>query len=150
MQDLLKQEKIPRLDELYERAERDGIEVIGYRLPQTRAVSLFQGGKCVIGIDNSRVYSKAEEKTMLAHEMGHCETGAFYNEHSPLSLSGKCERRANEWAILNCVPYGELISAYRDGARTHFELAEHFGVSERLIQRAIEYYIERKTQNAFI
>lgn len=146
MQNLLKQEKRNlQIDKLYEIAESMGVAVEGFNLPKNGAVSVMTScGNCAIGLDNSKYYSQAERTTMLAHELGHCISGAFYNEFSPFSLKSKCEKKADEWAILNCVPYTELVKAYSDGVSTVYELAEHFGVSETLIVKAREYYSERE------
>ncbi len=148
MRDLSKIENSTGLDELYELASGLGVEIYGFSLPQCRAVSCMDtNGRCCIGLDNSRSYSESEEKTMLAHELGHCSTGSFYNEYSPLSLRSKCEQKADEWAILKCVPYEQLINACRSGINSGYELAEHFGVSESFIHKAIKYYIQRRNQD---
>ena len=145
MQDLSKKETGTGLDELYELAERLDIKIYGFSLPHSSAVSCMdRSGRCSIGLDNSRSYSDSERKTMLAHELGHCSTGAFYNQYSPFSLRSKCERKADEWAILNCVPYDQLINACRSGVNGSYELSEYFGVSESFIHKAIEYYIQRR------
>ena len=132
------------IEDMYELALSEGVGIFDYALPLCGAVSVMDGKDCFIGLDNSRRYSDSERKTMLAHELGHCQTGAFYNEYTPYSVRGKCERRADEWAILNCVPYDALMNAFRSGVHRNFELAEHFGVSEQLIAKALKYYIERK------
>lgn len=75
MHNLSNQERITELSSLYELADSLGVAVYSFDLPESRAVSLMdEHGGCVIGMDNSRAYSTAEEKTMLAHELGHCET----------------------------------------------------------------------------
>ena len=134
---------MPALEDMYRLADEKGIVVYGFPLPESRAVSVMgTDGSCAIGIDSSRRYSTAEEKSMLIHELGHCSTGAFYNSASPLSLIGKCEKKADEWAILNMLPLDALVGAYRSGLCTSFELAEYFEVSEQLVNKAIEYYFE--------
>lgn len=142
MQDLLKQETVALAD-LYSAAAEDGIAVYGFALPSAKAVSVMdKSGGCAIGIDNSRRYSEAEERTMLIHELGHCKTGAFYNSHSPFSLVEKCEKKAEVWAIRNYIPYDSLMLAYASGLTQTFELAEHFGVSEQFMAKAIEFYLQ--------
>ena len=143
MQNLLKQETV-ELSELYDAMEKDGIEVCRFELPRARAVSLMDnGGRCFIGLDNTVRQTEAEERTMLLHELGHCKTGAFYNAASPFSVVGKCEKKADEWAIVTFLPLCKLKAAYSSGLCTGFELAEHFGVSEQFIAKAIEYYLQR-------
>lgn len=143
MQNLLKQETV-ELHKLYDAMAKDGIEVCEFELPASRAVSVMDdGGRCFIGLDNTERRTEAEERTMLLHELGHCKTGAFYNASSPFSVVGKCEKKADEWAILTFLPLGKFKNAYESGARTGFELAEYFGVSEQFIAKAIEYYLQR-------
>lgn len=134
---------------LYELAASSGIPVVGFRLPESRALSMIDaGGRCCIGIDNSKCYTAAEEKTMLAHELGHCRTGSFYDRLTPPELRRRFERRADEWAILHILPYDAIIRACRAGLRGSYELAEFFGVEEPLMKRAIDYYLRRKHDGA--
>lgn len=144
MRNLSNQGKITEVEELYEQAKELGVSVYGFSMPRCRAVSYMnESGDCAIGIDSSRSYTASEVKTMLAHELGHCSTGAFYNQYTPFSLRSKCERKADEWAILRCVPQNQLISACKSGLSSSYELAEYFGVSESMMKKAIEYYIQR-------
>ena len=76
----------------------------------------------------------------LAHELGHCETGAFYNEYSKFDIRAKHERRANKWAIKKLIPEDELKEACTF-CYNRYELAEHFGVTEDFMQKALDYYI---------
>ncbi len=145
MQNSLKQERITEISQLYELADTLGVGVVGFCMPESRAMSLMdEHGRCMIGLDNSRNYSLSEQKTMLAHELGHCRTGAFYNQYTPLSLREKCEKKADEWAILHCVPFDALIFACKSGIHTRYELAEYFGVSEHFMKKAIDYYLQRR------
>lgn len=41
-----------RVSELYDTAEKSGIEVLSFPLPETGSISIEQGGKCYIGIDS--------------------------------------------------------------------------------------------------
>ncbi len=144
MRNLLNRETQKTLIDVYELAEEKGITVCNYNLPKIRAVSLMDDyGNCFIGLDDSKRYSVSEEKTMLIHELGHCETGAFYNKNVMFSDREKCEYKAKQWAIVNFIPYDKLIEAYKSGICEKFELAEHFCVSEQFIETAIEYYLQR-------
>lgn len=135
---------------LYDLADASGIPVRGFSLPECRALSLIDdSGKCCIGIDNSRCYSSAEEKTMLAHELGHCRTGSFYDSRTPPELRRRMERRADEWAILHVLPLDDVLAACRAGLSGSYELAEFFGVEEPLMKRAIDYYIMRNCNGTY-
>lgn len=148
MHSILNQETVRTLDDMYRLAESEGVSVINFALPKCRAMSFLDGKSCYIGLDNSKKYSASEEKSMLAHELGHCQTGAFYNEYTPFSVRSKCERQADEWAILTCVPYDSLIDAYESGIYHPYELAEYFGVSEAFLKKALDYYIDKEQNDA--
>ena len=49
-----------RVSELYDTAEKSGIEVLSFPLPETGSISIEQGGRCYIGIDSSRKLTQAE------------------------------------------------------------------------------------------
>ncbi len=76
----------------------------------------------------------------LAHELGHCETGAFYSLDSAAETRGRCENRANRWAIKTLVPADELLSALQGGITDLWALAEHFDVTEDFMSKAVDYY----------
>lgn len=127
------------LNELYIYAENREIEVDD--VPMRELVSASFPEKW-IAIDTRKIKTKAEEKTTLAHEVGHCETGSFYNIHSPFDVRGKHERRANIWSYQKLVPHDELRAAVKRGITEIWELAEYFDVPCEYMQRAAEYWRE--------
>ena len=76
----------------------------------------------------------------LAHELGHCETGSFYNRYAARDIRQKYENRANKWAYKKLVPQDELAEACLQGYREPWELAEYFGVTEFFLHNALEFY----------
>lgn len=131
-----------KADDLYGLAEARGHTVMAYDLPTDKSLSMEDGG-CYIGLDFS--LRGHEEKERLAHELGHCEYGGFYNRYSACDVRGKAERRADKWSFVHLTPLWEIKKALADGLREPWELAEHFNVSCRFMVRALEYY-----QNAVI
>ena len=118
--------------DLYGLAEEHGTEVYWFDLGTAESLSLpLEDGSCAIAMDPWRMSTLADEKVKLAHEMGHCETGAFY------------ENRANKWAYKKLVPQDELAEACLQGYREPWELAEYFGVTEDFLRGALKYYQER-------
>lgn len=81
-----------------------------------------------------------QEKECLAHELGHCEYGGFYNRYSQFDIRAKAERRADKWSFLKLVPPGEIKEAAKRGMTEIWELAEAFDVSCEYMQRALGYY----------
>ena len=132
--------------DLFKIAEKEKIPILYFSLPKTASCSVKgRNGDTAIGIDCSRVKSTADFNVRIAHELGHCTTGSFYNPYSPFDSRLKHERRANKWAAENLVPFSELVDACRQGTREVWELAEYFGVTEDFIRTAIDIYASRIT-----
>ena len=94
------------LDEIYERAESEGIEIDEIRTRKISAMSFPDGW---IAIDRTKFESEATFKTALAHEIGHVETGSFYRIETPLYTKEKCEYKANKKAVQMLITLLELI-----------------------------------------
>lgn len=146
MQNILKQGRLQktRTGELYEIAEQSGTQIICCDLPLTESVSvMIRSGECYIGMDPFRIESAAQERVHLAHELGHCETGSFYNVYSDHDVRGKQENRADCWAAARLVPAKELKKAMALGIIEIWELAEYFDVTEDFIRRTLEIYCSK-------
>lgn len=130
-------------DNMYLEAEEAGIIVdCTVKLPKTKSVSLNIEENMFIGIDDKIMQNRAEERVHLAHELGHCMTGAFYSLYSPIDNRGYCERRANEYAIKKLVDEDELRKVIKSygGDISVWALAEHFDVTEDFMRKAVDYY----------
>ena len=125
-------------DDLYGIAERRGHVVVCESLTETPSFSLQTNKRCYIAIDQR--LNVQQEREALAHELGHCEYGGFYNRYSKYDIRAKAERRADKWAFTRLVPYGRLMQAVRHGVTEVWDLAELFDVSCEFMQRAIAYY----------
>lgn len=91
-------------------------------------------------MDPFHIETTAQERVHLAHELGHCETGSFYNLYSPLDIREKQEKRADFWAVRRLVPAEEFRFALSRGVVEIWELAEYFDVTEDFIRKAVEIY----------
>ena len=125
-------------DDLYGIAERRGHVVVCESLTETPSFSLQTNKRCYIAIDQR--LNVQQEREALAHELGHCEYGGFYNRYSKYDIRAKAERRADKWAFARLVPYGRLMQAVRHDITEVWDLAELFDVSCEFMQRAIAYY----------
>ncbi len=125
------------LNDLYDRAATQGVEIDDVPLRKLVSASFPEGW---IAIDTGKLPTEAEEKVVLAHELGHIETGSFYNIHSPYDLRAKHEHCADRRAIQMLIPRDQLKSAVRSGCREVWELSEHFGVTEDFVRKAVAYY----------
>lgn len=127
------------LDQLYARAQQDGIEIDDVRMRELKAVSFPEGW---IAIDSSKYETLTEFKCDLAHEIGHCETGSFYNIYSPYDLKEKCERKANRRAAEILMPVNDVRRALRRGITQVWALAEYFDVTQDFAAMALEIYTD--------
>ena len=127
--------------DLYNFAEAQGTQVYWFDLDAAESLSMpLQDGSCAIAMNPWYLHTRAGEKVKLAHELGHCETGSFYNRYAARDLRQKHENRANKWAIKKLIPEDELWEAFRNGYREPWELAEYFDVSEDFVRKALDHY----------
>ena len=132
------------LNDLYNYAINEDIVVFDHKAPVTISVSIMTDtGNCYIGIDYNAIKSEVQERERLAHEVGHCVRGAFYNRYSLLDLKSKHEYRADKWAIERLLPKEEMAEAFEYGIVEVWELAEYFEVSEEFIKKAAYIYFDK-------
>ena len=73
--------------QLYQEADEAGIDVVWMPLRVDRSIATqFDDGSCAIGLDPWKMCSLAEETVCLGHELGHCNTGSFYNRYAKLDI----------------------------------------------------------------
>lgn len=129
--------------DLYNFAEETSVAVCSASIPLNKSLSVqMQDGTCYIGMD---LYfeSEADEKVHLAHELGHCETGSFYNLYSKWDVRQKHERQANNWAIKKLVPEDEFWDAVKDGCCEPWQIAEKFDLPNKFAYDVMSFYLNR-------
>ncbi len=130
------------LQELYRYAEKENITVDGFPMCRRQALSLMdEDGQCYVALDPGEILDEADERVKLAHELGHCMTGAFYNPFADRESRRRQENRADRWAVTHVVPEEELDEAVAHGCVTLWDLAERFGVPEPFMKKAICLYV---------
>lgn len=126
------------LQECYRVAQQENITVDRFPLRSREALSFMDDdGSCFIAIDPDKLTGEADERTKLSHELGHCVTGSFYNRYSRFDCRRRHENRADKWAVRYLVPVEDLDDAVATGCTELWELAEHFGVTEAFIKKAV-------------
>ena len=127
--------------DLYEYAEDQGIDVDWVPLEQATSLSIpLPDGSYAIAVNPWKLDTLEQETVCLAHELGHCKTGSFYNRHAALDIRQKHENRADKWAIQRLIPLSELDAARADGHTELWDLAEYFGVTEDMMRKALCWY----------
>ena len=126
---------------LYRFAEQQDIDVDWVSM--TRATSLsvpLPDGRYAIAIDPWKMDSLTMETVCLAHELGHCETGSFYNQYAVCDIRKKHENRADKWAIRRLIPRDQYETALADGCTELSALANRFGVTPEFMEKAVCFY----------
>ncbi len=130
-----------QLSTLYQRAEELNIPVLHLPLPLTGSVSMMdEAGRCAIGLDLPHRRSRNELRVRLAHELGHCVTGSFYNRWSPCDIRKLHENRADKYAVRALISEEALDEAVAEGHTDPWDLADYFGVDESFLKKAVCLY----------
>jgi len=129
------------LIELYQFAEQEGIDVDWISMGRTLSLSVpLTDGTCCIALDPWKMDTVAKETVCLAHELGHCKYGAFYDQRAALDIRQKHENKADKWAIKMLIPEEELQALIAEGRTEIWELAEYFNVTEDFMCKALCWY----------
>ena len=126
--------------DLYAYAERRHIDVDWVPMRRAMSLSVPLAYGYAIALDPWKLGTLAQETVCLAHELGHCETGSFYNRYAKLDVRQQHENRADKWAIRQLVPEVALDQAVADGYTDLPSLAEHFCVTVPFMRKAICLY----------
>ena len=96
--------------ELYDLAEQHQTPVYWFDLGAAESLSLqMEDGSCAIAMDPWRIPTLSDEKVKLAHELGHCETGAFYNRYAARDV------RQKQMGIQKARPRGRAETRHSSG-----------------------------------
>ena len=129
-----------KLIRLYQELTFNGIHLFTWDINHEKAATLELNGEYAIFMDFDNIRTYREETVVLAHESGHCFTGATHKVSSPLDLVEKHEYKAWKWAVQKLIPVDALDDAVANGYTTLWELAEFFGVTEDFMRKAVCYY----------
>jgi len=128
-------------EQLYHLANTQEIPILRLPLPECGSVSLQdEQGHCYIGLDEPQL-TNADERVCIAHELGHCLTGSFYNRYAARELRRKLENHADKWAIETLVPPEEYRAAIDSGCTELWQLAERFQITEAFARKVICWYL---------
>lgn len=136
--------RINNVVDLYEYAEEQGYDMYWYEFEpggiESVSVMEVSDGKCYIAIDPFKLKSDADEMVKGLHELGHCDSGAFYNEYAACDVRKKHENRADKRGIELRLSAEDLDGAVAEGYTELWELAERFNVTEDFMRKAVCWY----------
>ena len=125
------------LDQLYEIAANKGIEIDDFQMRKLKAVSYPEKW---IAIDRRKFKNETEYKCALAHEIGHCETGSFYNVDAHEHDRDLNEYYANRYAAELLLPLAELLRKMHSGTLFSHVLVRTHDVTREFAEMVLELY----------
>lgn len=135
------------IEQLYCLAAEHNIEIDDFPMKELRALSVAGGW---IAIDRRKFNSDTEYKCTLAHEIGHCETGSFYNLYTSVSIKELNEHQANRYAAELLVPFQQLLHAMHvRGIAISRTLARMFDVTLEFINMVLDLYEQELASPAY-
>lgn len=125
---------------LYDELNAAGVRFYHWNMDDVQAVTIEQDGRYGVFMDFAHIACAAEELVAVAHEGGHISTGATHRVNSPWDLVEKHEHKADKWAITRLIDQEALDDAVAAGNTELWQLAEHFGVTEEFMKKAVCWY----------
>ena len=135
------------ISDFYDYCKENKVDVIPFIGCPEPGATVRDQGYYVVFLDFSKIHSTRLLRGVCYHELGHAATGALHKVDSPYELVGRSEYRANRWAAQHYLTQEDFRSAFRDGCRELWQLAEYFDLPENDIQKALIYWTERKGVN---
>ena len=135
-----------RESDLEDLAEKHGHTIHSVSLSEAPAFSVEDSlSRCHIAISDQA--TGPTRAVLLAHELGHCEYGGFYNYHSLFSIRSKCEAKADRWAYIHMLPISDIQDAIHEGCENIYDLSERCGVTPEFAAKAIRFYVDQLGQS---
>lgn len=123
-------------EQLQDEARKDGIDVLDYCFESERIKGLYCDGTVAIRKD----LNITEKSCVLAEELGHHYTTSGNILDQSTAVNRKQEQRARLWAYNRQIGLMGIISAWKHGCRTCYEMAEFLGVTEEFLSEALSAY----------
>lgn len=127
---------------LYDQLNAAGVRFYHWNMEDDAAAVVELNGRYGVFMDFAHIRSAAEELVAVAHEGGHISTGSTHRLDSPYDLVEKHEYKADKWAIETLIDARELADAVAAGKTELWQLAEHFGVTESFMKKAVCWYTQ--------
>jgi len=138
------------IEDLYNYAKNKNIKVKRKNFEKEFGENIDIKGLCLTDMKKCNIYldtqfnNTAEEKCVLAEEIGHYETGITSSllskvDEENLLIRSINEFRAKKWAVSKLIPF-ELFKSFLDTNLSKFEVAEQLDVTEEIVDIACFVY----------
>lgn len=128
-------------DQAYQELEALGVKVGAVRFNSTVALS---GPEGYLAIDYSRLDDGAHELEVLLHEIGHFQTGSFYQLDTPYADRKKQEAKATRYVFEKFYPAETVARLMAQGRQQPWAIAEALGLPEDFVVEMLAFYKEVK------
>lgn len=125
---------------MYDEMVSKDILFFNFKNQKQKAATIQMNHRYAIFVDAESISTTAEEACIMAHELGHCDTGTTHAVYSPLDLVAKHEYAANKQAVHRLIPYADMLDAIRSGCTDVWQLADWFNVTEDFVRLADYIY----------
>lgn len=105
-----------------------------------RAKALLLGEDMGVSINEAAFETEAERRLAFVHEVAHCETGGFYDEHTPEPERGKIDYRAKRRTVERLVSFRLYTKTILDGVLTEWEQAEIWNIPQQYVPVVHQVY----------
>lgn len=132
------------LIELYDYAAAQNITVINRTKSKKKAFCTTLNKDEYIMLNLARISTEGDERLVLAEEVGHCMSNAFYTLVSFPAQVSRAESRARAWKVKLLITLSALRAAIIKSPLL-CDIAEELEVDEPTAQAAIDYYRRKKS-----
>lgn len=126
-----------RYEELESSVYAEDVTIHDVNFGSDRIKGLYYDGSVAI---SSSISTDAERACVLAEELGHHHTSSGVILDLSSTANRKQELVARLWAYDRLIGLEGIVSGYKAGCRSRYELADHLGVTEEFLQEALLTY----------
>lgn len=132
------------IGDFYNYCRQNDVDVIPYDGCPQPAATIRDQGYYGVFLDFSKIKSTRLLRGIFCHELGHIATGALHKVDSPFELWERSEYRANRWTAEHYLTAEAFREAFSAGYRELWQLAEYFDMPEDDIEKALNYWTQRR------
>lgn len=128
--------KLTRFEELASSIYAEDVTIHNMNF-SSRIRGLYCDGAVAI---NNNIDTETERTCVLAEELGHHHTSSGVILDLSSTANRKQEQTARLWAYDRLIGLHGIVSGYKAGCRSRYELADYLGVTEEFLQEALLAY----------
>lgn len=128
------------LSDFYQYCRKNQVDVIPFAGCPKPGATIRDQGFYAVFLDFTQIPTTRMMRGICLHELGHVATGALHKVDSPYELVERSEYRAKRWSAEQFLTPEDFRTAFQDGCRELWELAEYFDLPEEIIAEAFAYW----------